>query len=252
MRNKCTVDGCNEFVAGNGLCKKHYYRLKRTGKLETKRNVEDFVLKSDLDNKCTYPGCSNKIKASGLCSNHYKQKLKYGKPGSTLGKTGGECSVDGCEKPVHSLGFCLVHYQKQRKYGNPLEVRQQKHSEFCIDCGKKTKNSSLGRCRKCYHNYKVSTDEEFRHKMNMRNHRRRANKLKVESSKYTKEEVIERNGGICHICGKQIDLTLKSPHKKSFSIDHIIPVSLGGNDTLDNVLPAHRNCNSSKGTKLLK
>lgn len=250
MRKKCSVDGCDEFVVGRGLCNKHYYRLKRTGKLETKRDVESFVYKSEID-KCTFDGCNNKVKAAGLCSNHYKQKLKYGKPGSTLGKTGGECSIEGCDKPVHSKGMCLVHYQKQRKYGNPLEVRQQESSEFCTDCGKKIKSSSLGRCRKCYYKYKVSTDEEYAHKMNQRNHRRRTAILGVKSEKYTKTDVFEKTNGVCHICGEVIDMTIKSPNKRSFSIDHVIPVSLGGDDILENVMPAHRGCNSSKSNKII-
>lgn len=33
MRNICDVEGCGEYVAGRGLCSKHYYRLRRTGSL---------------------------------------------------------------------------------------------------------------------------------------------------------------------------------------------------------------------------
>lgn len=43
--------------------------------------------------KCSVVDCENKTKVAGLCSNHYKQKLRYGKPGSTVGKTGGKCSI---------------------------------------------------------------------------------------------------------------------------------------------------------------
>lgn len=245
----CSVSDCGCKVIAKGLCRKHYYRVKNTGKLETKRDVEEFIYKSDFDNVCSFPDCKNKIKAAGLCSNHYKQKLKYGKPGSTVGKTGGKCSVSGCDMPVHSKNMCLIHYRKQRKYGDPLVVKNLPRVDICIECGKEIKSSSLGMCRNCYYKYKVSTDEEYRHRMNLRNHRRRSAKLSVRSEKYTKEDVILKNGGFCHICSEKIDLTIKSPNGLSFSIDHVIPLTKGGNDTLDNVLPAHRACNSAKSNK---
>ena len=147
---KCSVVDCENKTCAKGLCKKHYYRLKKTGKLETKRDVTTFVYRKDVE-KCNFPGCENKTKAAGLCSNHYKQKLRYGKPGSTVGKTGGRCSISECDRPVHSKNMCLVHYQKTRKYGNPLTVKKLPHTDICIDCGKEIKSSSLGRCRNCYY-----------------------------------------------------------------------------------------------------
>jgi len=56
-------------------------------------------------------------------------------------------------------------------------------------------------------------------------------------------EVVERKGFTCHICGKQI-------HYTDFSIDHGIPISKGGTQDLDNLVPAHKVCNSSKSNKL--
>lgn len=245
---KCSVVDCENKTCAKGLCEKHYRRLKKTGKLETKRDVTTFVYRKDVE-KCSFPGCENKTKSCGLCSNHYKQRQKYGKPGSTLNNRDGVCSVEGCENKIHALRLCLIHYQKTRKYGNPLTVKNLPHTDICIDCGKEIKSSSLGRCRNCYYSFKVSTDEVYKHKMNARNHRRRSAKLSVVSEKYTKESVIEKTNGVCHICGEKIDFSLKAPNRLSFSIDHVIPLTKGGNDTLDNVLPAHRACNSAKSNR---
>lgn len=39
---------------------------------------------------------------------------------------------------------------------------------------------------------------------------------------------------------------------KATSIDHVLPISRGGNNNIENLLPACVSCNSSKGSKLLK
>jgi 5-methylcytosine-specific restriction endonuclease McrA len=54
----------------------------------------------------------------------------------------------------------------------------------------------------------------------------------------------------CWICSEEIDLTLHRNHKKSWTLDHLVPLSAGG-DPYDesNLRPAHRDCNSRRGTK---
>jgi 5-methylcytosine-specific restriction endonuclease McrA len=56
-------------------------------------------------------------------------------------------------------------------------------------------------------------------------------------------KVLERDAGLCGICGRQVDPT-------SFEIDHIIPVSRGGLDLMSNVQLAHRSCNRKKWAKM--
>lgn len=48
-----------------------------------------------------------------------------------------------------------------------------------------------------------------------------------------------------------LDKSLKYPHPMSISIDHIIPVALGGRSTIDNLQATHLICNKEKGKKLL-
>lgn len=50
-----------------------------------------------------------------------------------------------------------------------------------------------------------------------------------------------RQGNLCGICQKPI------LNMKDASIDHIIPVSKGGPDTLKNMQLAHVECNQKKG-----
>lgn len=63
-------------------------------------------------------------------------------------------------------------------------------------------------------------------------------------------EVFERDGWLCHICGKRI---ARSPKNKldAASVDHVIPIAAGGTHTMDNVKAAHLRCNLAKGDAVL-
>lgn len=51
--------------------------------------------------------------------------------------------------------------------------------------------------------------------------------------------IIQRDGGICHLCG----------HPGADTADHIIPWSLGGTDNPANLKAAHRHCNRVRGNR---
>jgi 5-methylcytosine-specific restriction endonuclease McrA len=68
----------------------------------------------------------------------------------------------------------------------------------------------------------------------------------------TDEEILERDGWRCQIPGckrRPIRRNLKYPNPRSKSIDHIVPLSLGGDDTAVNKRAAHLGCNLARGNK---
>jgi hypothetical protein len=52
-----------------------------------------------------------------------------------------------------------------------------------------------------------------------------------------RDEVLSKTGGRCHICGGSID-------NNDWQADHILAKSVGGNNTVENYLPAHSVCNN--------
>lgn len=55
----------------------------------------------------------------------------------------------------------------------------------------------------------------------------------------------------CHICGLPIDYDLPPSHPFSFSADHVVPVSEGGNNTTGELDAAHLKCNQQRGNRTL-
>lgn len=69
----------------------------------------------------------------------------------------------------------------------------------------------------------------------------------VASEAYTLTEIARRDGYRCKLCRRKVDMQLKAPHPKSPTVDHIVPLAQGGDDTRVNVQLAHWGCNSRKG-----
>jgi 5-methylcytosine-specific restriction endonuclease McrA len=60
---------------------------------------------------------------------------------------------------------------------------------------------------------------------------------------------IARTQPPCGICGQAIDYGLPYLHPRSYVVDHIVPLTNGGPDTLGNKQAAHRDCNRAKGAR---
>ncbi len=82
---------------------------------------------------------------------------------------------------------------------------------------------------------------------------RRSRKFENGVQPYTETQVLDLYGTACHLCGERIDLT--APRQVGVEgweiglhIDHLLPISKGGADVLENVKPSHGKCNLDKGS----
>ena len=65
-----------------------------------------------------------------------------------------------------------------------------------------------------------------------------------------RDEIGERDGWICGLCSEPVDRTLPWPDSLSASLDHILPLSLGGRHVASNVQISHLTCNVRKGNRV--
>ena len=80
---------------------------------------------------------------------------------------------------------------------------------------------------------------------------RRIKKLKAEGSHTFGEwELLKKQYGyICSCCGRKEPFNQRI---KYLTEDHIIPLSKGGSDYIENIQPLCMHCNSKKHTKIIK
>jgi 5-methylcytosine-specific restriction endonuclease McrA len=103
--------------------------------------------------------------------------------------------------------------------------------------------------------YREVNSEFFNASHRKAKRKRKALRLQNGHSPYSEAEVLNTYGTNCHLCGQSIDF--EAPRSSGafgwelgLHIDHVIPISKGGSDTLENVKPAHGRCNVSKGNRL--
>jgi hypothetical protein len=75
---------------------------------------------------------------------------------------------------------------------------------------------------------------------------RKINQPRIDACKFTslkevKDFIYLKYGKKCLCCGSE----------KNISLDHIIPIKKGGKNTLDNLQPLCKSCNSKKGIKII-
>lgn len=96
--------------------------------------------------------------------------------------------------------------------------------------------------------------EDCAKKAHKRKHRqrRRATERAAAVETVNANRVFERDGWRCQLCGVGTPRSLRGKHKpNSPELDHIIPLSVGGEHSYANTQCLCRSCNASKGASVL-
>lgn len=80
-------------------------------------------------------------------------------------------------------------------------------------------------------------------------HKRRALERQAYVEPVSRGAIMERDKWTCKLCGDRIPKNLTGHHPKAPSLDHIIPLSKGGEHSRANVQAAHFGCNAAKGNR---
>jgi len=161
----------------------------------------------------------------------------------------------GCR--CESCVFFIREYHAKWRSKNTEKKRESANS-----WSKKNKEKVLEYSKKYY--YENLKTERLRNKAYRSLHpeagasrarRRRAREKNVEVSPYTEKQILSLYGVNCHLCYEKINLNAsrwigRGDWEYGLHIDHVVPISKGGGDTLQNVRPSHGICNIKKGDRV--
>lgn len=257
-KGQCLVEGCDKQDKTRGWCVMHYSRFLRHG------STADPA--SSPKPPCSVDSCERPSKSRGLCNMHYLRLLRRGSTDDPCRTNAGRaCSVERCDAEAKSRGLCGKHYWRLKTFGDAkapwddvpwglkwcwrCEVARPL-AEFYV--GAKGPESPCKACRSATD--KVRRRNRPARTRPSRNRKRRALLRIAKVERYTALEIATRDGWFCQIClnkglsrtKARIGKTYRFPHPRSLSIDHIIPISRGGDDVKTNVQAAHFTCNASK------
>ncbi len=135
---------------------------------------------------------------------------------------------------------------RARAEKHPRNARCGTHSGYVLH--RRRGEDACVRCKAASAKYYRSTE-----RVAVRNdvaHRRRVRLRGGAHEPISREEIFERDGWLCGICGDPVDREATWPDLMSASLDHIVPVSHGGMHVMSNVQCSHLRCNFRKGAKV--
>lgn len=140
-----------------------------------------------LHETCTVSGCGKRHKAAGFCASHYarhKRGVETAVVLRTRDRTPHEhCSEHGCLEPVKARGVCKMHYARLLRHGFTKNRDRQKPRKPCSFPGCDSHAYTRGLCNQHYL-------------------RERMLKSKFDLSPEQLAAMMEKQNGLCAICGK--------------------------------------------------
>jgi 5-methylcytosine-specific restriction endonuclease McrA len=232
---------------------------------------------------CSIDGCDRPSLARGWCSTHYHRWRTTGSTEIANARSswyrGQPCSIDGCEKPAAKRGWCGTHYKRWRLTGDPGPAALIKQRRRRVVDGRKQCSMCLlwlplagfnahprgtggvgSTCRSCRAalatewrqanpDYSAAWRALNQDKVQAQAEFRRALRAGRKSEHVSPEAVFKRDGFTCLLCFELLAMDKPWPHPLSPSIDHVVPLSLGGDHLYSNLQAAHLRCNIRKGAR---
>lgn len=257
---KCAVDSCGQEVSARGWCIRHYQRWRRAGDVEDRKVLVSCVeCGSGLP-----PGVQGGRAVQKFCSAGCRRAVAYRK---YLGSGKYEADLAAqreanASKPLNQVTCVQCELTFESKHRTPKfcsttcnnQWRDEHNEARCaeVDCERGVRAKGL-----CNMHWRRKARAEGRERGTEWGDRRKANyqqrralKLKLPADNIRPVDVYERDEWVCGICSTPVDRALAYPDPMSPSLDHVLPLSLGGHHTMENVTLAHLLCNVRKGNRV--
>lgn len=132
---------------------------------------------------------------------------------------------------------------------HPLGRSRVNHIAYvgCRQCGSTFVTSDKKQGSKAYCTRTCARRADRRYQRHVRRQAIRRSAL-GQCETFTLRDVAVRDGWCCHLCGKRVPNRQYAARPTDPTLDHLIPISDGGEHTLANVALAHNLCNTQRHT----
>lgn len=236
---------CSSQCTGLQKCRKEGLTPRKERRCKCLRCGKEYQPKDRLRITCCSRACWYRLVRSKSKAFN-RGKVKETKP--VISRTCVVCN--GLFTATQRALLCSEECRKKytSKKGREREVAASNKSYACIVCdvlfsveyGDKNRSFCSLECKK-------ERQRQAKRDVGHGNNRKRARKYGGTYEPINREKIFERDGYRCQICGKKTrrrkDGKVDNRHP---SLDHIVPLSLGGSHTKENVQCACFRCNSIK------
>lgn len=155
------------------------------------------------------------------------------------------CDAPDCRNPHRARGLCSTHYNQRDPDRHPRVVKP------CEACGTPVEREARVRYRtacstRCRNLLTWGRPEgtTYTWDADAQDRARRAGAAIVEP--ISRDVVGTRDRWTCQVCHRPTDRTADPIHPDAPTVDHVVPLSKGGQHTMANVQVACYSCNSRK------
>lgn len=143
------------------------------------------------------------------------------------------------------------YYRCKRANNSACPPCKAAATAYQLEWRNKNRESYTAQKREQTKRWRKKNPDKLREWQRKKDRKRRARLRNLKSVSFSTKDVLDLWGTDCHICGIFIDMRIprSSMEPDSLQLDHVIPLSLGGNNIISNVKPSHAKCNLSKSNK---
>lgn len=240
----------------NRCCKRHSYTLQPSEMAICKGCGEQFTRKQRVNRT---PFCSNACRHSRVCEQCGVAFLSWA------------ASRRFCSRLCRVLATAIPWFMCQQ-CGVLFKPLLAKYSRFCCKPCSDQHNHEQGRFRRSLRGELLTASECVAEQALVLHYRRRRDAairrrvevtepirslrkrelLNDEGVRFSRNDVLERDGWRCQMCGCKTRPDWNAHHPKYPNLDHIVPLSKGGSHTPENTQCLCKQCNIKKGDRLIR
>lgn len=201
--------------------------------------------------KCKSSAANERAKAEGRTKEWSRRRAQRKGPAEKHSLTCVQCELV-FKSRTRSARFCSKKCQRREEYERRIASGQFPEPD---------RRWINGRCRRCSEWFTVRASSanatRSRHcsercRLGHKSELRRALLRDAYVADINRIAIFERDGWVCQLCFRPTERAAQVPHLLAPTIDHIIPLAVGGPHEPANAQCAHYSCNSAKGARCAK